>query len=238
MSKYRIQYISNLFLNKTPHTLSSVLKPCAPILALCGNIGIAGCPSTKQFLKEADKHYERVLWIPGMLEYATSDAVNPITWREQADQCYKSIQTWKLKNTAFCQKYEWNLTNSIAILATPGWHNSFDTQEYKIYDYKNGLKLRMNSEDFQHLLINEISWIYTCSAKKPETKKIVLTYSPIEVHKNPNTTTIHLHGTNKLNNPQSYCGGKNPWYGINMLGSAAFRKDAFVEVCTTKEKFL
>lgn len=231
MQKYRIQYASNLFLNKTPHTLKSVLNPCAPFLALCGNIGLANCPSTKRFLKEADKQYDKVFWIPGTLEYTTSDVMKPITWREQADKCYESIDKWNLKNTTFCQKYELNLTDRLSILATTGWHVSFDFPEYRLYDYNtNGSRYIMNENDFHKLLINETSWVHSCLAKQPLSKKILINYSPMTMNLNYNSIICHLYGTNKTNKPCSYSGGKNPWIGINMFGCQSFQKEAFIEI--------
>ena len=237
MTIYRIQYLSNLFLNKSPQSLKSVLKPCAPILALCGNIGVANCPSTRDFLQEVDETYERVLWIPGALEYATSDAVNPTTWREQADKYYKSIQTWELKNTTFCQKYELSLTNDLSILATPGWHVEFNiSPEYKIYDFKKESKVKMSIYDFFDKVEDEKSWINKYLINKPSIKKILLTYSPMELKCIYGNIYVNLQGNNRLNIPRSFCGAVNPWIGINMYGSPAFRKDAFVEICTDKMK--
>jgi hypothetical protein len=213
------------------------LKPCAPILALCGNIGVANCPSTRNFLQEADETYEKVLWIPGALEYATSDAVKPTTWREQSDKCYKSIENWNLKNTTFCQKYELSLTNSLSILATPGWHAEFDiSPEYKIYDFKKVSKTKMNIYDFFDKVEDEKLWINKYIINKPNIKKILLTYSPTELKYMNSNMYVHLLGNNILNIPHSFCGGVNPWIGINMYGSTAFRKDAFIEICTDKLK--
>jgi hypothetical protein len=229
MSKCRIQYLSNLFLNKTPQTLASVLKPCAPILALCGNIGVANCPSTRDFLKEVDNQYERVLWIPGMLEYATSDAANPVTWKEQADKCYKSIQTWNLKHTTFCQKYELNLTNNYSILATPLWDTIEPFDEYKLYQYKIDKRVEMNTKNFSTLFYDEYDWIQSC-INKNSSKKIILSYSPIHSLEKNNPVLYNLFGKDRFENPSSYSGGSMPWIAINVYGSKTFRKDAFVEI--------
>jgi hypothetical protein len=237
MQKYRIQYLSNIFLNKKPQSLKSVLNPCAPYLALCGNIGVADCPSTKKFLKEADKQFDNVFWIPGTIEYATSDVNKPITWREQADKCYESIDKWNLKNTTFCQKYEINFSNYLSILATPGWHTSFDFPEYKVYDYNvNGSRFLMKENDFHKLLINETVWIYSCLKNQPTTKKILINYSPIVMNLNSNSIICQIFGTNKTNIPSSYCGGRNPWIGINMFGSSTFQKEAFIEISLSKAR--
>ena len=69
----KIQYVSDIHL-ETHHNTSKaifekILKPSAPYLALCGDIGYPGAPLYEPFLEYCSKHFEHVFYIAGNHEY-------------------------------------------------------------------------------------------------------------------------------------------------------------------------
>jgi len=235
MTYLRIQYLSNLFLQKT--TINSIprIKKVAPILALCGNIGSITCPNTKKFIKEVDKYYERVFWIPGMLEYSSQEGK---TWIEQSNLYYDTLKSWNLKRTTFCQKYEFSINNTFTILATPLWHSTFAKKGYTIYEHTFGYNNIMNKNDFMRVNQNEMVWLQKQCRISP-TKKILLSYSPLEMGKMDKSNVIcHLYGTENGETPLSYTGGRNPWCGLNMYSSKNYLQNAFIELKNEPSKYL
>jgi predicted phosphodiesterase len=69
----KIQYVSDIHL-ETHHNTSKaifekILKPSAPYLALCGDIGYPGAQLYEPFLEYCSKHFEHVLYIAGNHEF-------------------------------------------------------------------------------------------------------------------------------------------------------------------------
>ena len=69
----KIQYVSDIHL-ETHHNTSKaifekILKPSAPYLALCGDIGYPGAQLYEPFLEYCSKHFEHVFYIAGNHEY-------------------------------------------------------------------------------------------------------------------------------------------------------------------------
>jgi hypothetical protein len=62
---FKLQYASNLFVDRTLNSFSKLVKPAAPHLALLGNIGRPESPKTYHFLRYCAKHWDNVFWIPG-----------------------------------------------------------------------------------------------------------------------------------------------------------------------------
>jgi hypothetical protein len=219
----RIQYTSNLFLgNSRLRSFKPILKPNAPILALLGNIGDAQCPKTKDFFQWAETKYQRIYWIPGALEYASSGN-GIMSWQKKSELYYSSIQGWGLKKTSFCQKFAFNLSPSLQILATAAWHPHFD---YKTDQNVHSWKQKMSKKEFTTLQVDEVDWILKNSERlsKPT---ILLTHSPVPL---PSEYILcNLYGTEHTGQLVSYSGGINPWVGVNMFGSMQYRKDAFME---------
>lgn len=245
MGPFRIQYLSNLFLsNKNSATASAVfpaiLNPVAPYIALLGNIGKHDCQKTAEFFSMLEKQPEiqRIFWIPGWLEMSSTSQVG---WRRQTELCYKSIQDWNLKKTAFCQKFEWtHPSKPIKILCTPGWHYMMDSYGKNLYDWNSkGELYQMTPLDFLSLQINELHWI-TDKVERSTDTNFLLSYSPIpHVVFNSRNLSCHLFGTDYTNKPISATGGQNPWCGFNMVGSTGYRNDAMLEwIPKTPTKYL
>lgn len=219
----RIQYTSNLFLgNKKLKSFKSILNPNAPFLALLGNIGDFQCPKTRDFFQWAETKYQRIFWIPGALEYGSTN----MSWQKKGDFYYSSIQGWNLKKTSFCQKFACDLPDySVQILATAGWNPQFNYKTGQtIYNWKQ----QMTKRDYANLQFDEVSWIIKNSEQMSK-QTILLTHSPTFIQND--YILCNLYGTEHTGSSVSYSGGRYPWTGINMFetNSSSYRKDAFME---------
>lgn len=77
-----VQYASKLFIGRRAiPDFSSIVRPCAPILALCGDIGSPYCATTQRFIRWCERHWDTVLWVPGIEELATGEN-DTVTWRD------------------------------------------------------------------------------------------------------------------------------------------------------------
>lgn len=69
----KIQYLSDIHLETHNHTSKSlfekILKPSAPYLALCGDIGYPGAQLYEPFLEYCSKNFEHVFYIAGNHEF-------------------------------------------------------------------------------------------------------------------------------------------------------------------------
>jgi predicted MPP superfamily phosphohydrolase len=69
----KIQYLSDIHLethhNTSKELFEKILKPSAPYLALCGDIGHPGAQLYEPFLKYCSEHFEHVFYIAGNHEY-------------------------------------------------------------------------------------------------------------------------------------------------------------------------
>lgn len=69
----KIQYLSDIHLethqNTTKYIFKKILKPSAPYLALCGNIGYPGAQLYESFLKYCSENFEYVFYIAGNHEF-------------------------------------------------------------------------------------------------------------------------------------------------------------------------
>jgi hypothetical protein len=243
MTKFRIQYLSNLFLShKNPTTFSSIINPVAPYLALLGNIGYSNCEITRNFLKDAEKNYEKIFWIPGALEYSCAPNTDPVMWQIKSDEYKISMKEWGLEKTTFCQKSKFVMpTWPFTIFATPAWHMTMSRlYNLKIYNYdsKYSVHKPMTDLDFVHLYYNELGWIQR-SAKVTEEPIILLTYSPIDpIILRSENIPYHLYGVEIDNSYNVKTGGYSPWIGINSFGHKHFSKNTFMEHEIVKTKYL
>ena len=233
----RIQYASNLLVHTHSFQNSSrLLKPVAPILALLGNIGLPNCNRTKEFMTWADMNYDRILWIPGALEYS-SPAYEAMTWNERGDQIYKSIHTWGLKHTHFCQKLEFIYPGTdIHIIATSlGFPIGYLNQHY--VSNSRGIHERMKQLDAAHFMKDEFEWLH---------QRLTKIYAPTIILSNqyvPNGFVrsghiyCNIHGVYGTT-PVSYTGDKDPWRAINMAGHSDYLPNLYFtfEIHKNKDK--
>jgi hypothetical protein len=250
---FRIQFASNLNTNKAClKTIIQSIKPCAPRLALLGDIGTPECERTEHFMKWCDSNYEKVYWVPGFLELSDTEDKKH-TWVERYDYCLNKINDWNLKNVTLCSKHEVHISNpDIQLLLTTLWHPT----ERNLYVPSNNGPRPMNKEDFRIVMNTEYSWILRKSSVS--SKPVVwLTYSSPYTDQINNikvplfmSTYIHpmlrkaratkLHYPNLLCSLHGYsevaqsCSGGFPWSSINMAGHSGFIKNAFWEYSEPK----
>jgi len=74
MESYKLQYASDLHLDKDSPPFSLLIEPVAPDLALCGDIGSPWSVVYSDFLKWCANRWQRVFLIAGNHEYFTSDS--------------------------------------------------------------------------------------------------------------------------------------------------------------------
>ena len=234
MKTFRIQYLSNLLLSeKNYKSHLQNFKPVAPYLALLGNIGQPTCSATRKFFSELEQFSEiqKIFWIPGALELSPTNQTS-VTWRQSTDLFYSVLRSdWKLKKTAFCQKFDWkHPTLPLRILATPGWHLLMDATGKTLYDWNtDGEYYPMKPIDFLKHQTNELQWITTTMDRTTDTV-CLLTYSPIpHVTLHSNHILGHLYGTEYVYKPITVTGGVRPWTGINMVGAKQYNHSAVFE---------
>lgn len=70
-----IQYASKLLIGRRARTAdwSKIIRPAAPVLALCGDIGSPFCERTASFIRWTGANWDKVLWVPGIEEWATPE---------------------------------------------------------------------------------------------------------------------------------------------------------------------
>jgi hypothetical protein len=233
MKTVNIQFLSNLYIhNQSLSTLQRLVKPSAPTLALLGNIGQPSCDRTKEFLQWTNSQFDTVFWVPGSLEYS-SPKKESVTWRERADQIYENLQIWKTERTIFCQKFDYTHPESnVRIFASPFWGFAFNPlNRHRILDW-NGRSERVLIDNTQlsELQYNELMWLMgkIYRLQKGQTS-IILSHSPIPyLLLKPYNVFCHLYGTEQDGSAKVVSGGKDPWIGLNMVGSKHYNKSATV----------
>jgi hypothetical protein len=115
----RIQYASKLFINKRVPTvnISSILRPSAPILALLGDIGSPFCEKTRKFVEWTTKHWDMVLWVPGVEEWAT-DSGNTMSDVPGGMKSISSKRLTIMDNNSWLYKKD---KNEVLFLGTTLW---------------------------------------------------------------------------------------------------------------------
>jgi hypothetical protein len=233
MKTVNIQFLSNLYIrHQSLSTLQNLVKPSAPCLALLGNIGQAGCPRTEEFIRWANSQFDTVFWVPGALEYS-SPKNESVTWRDRADQIYQDLESWNATRTIFCQKMDYTIPDTnLRVFASPFWGNFFNPHaRHRILDWNgNSQQIRMNNNHFTDLQYDEITWLLgkIYRLEKGQTS-IVLSHSPIpHLIMSPYNVFCHLYGTEQDASDRVISGGKDPWVGLNMVGSPHYRKNAII----------
>jgi len=233
---FRIQFASNLNVHtKTFRESIMQLDPCAPSLALLGDIGLPDCDKTRDFMKWCDTTYETVYWVPGYVELSDIHDKKH-TWIDRYGECNESIHKWNLKNTFLCYK-TYVQRDDLQVLLTPVFYES---DKYALYTYCGHKKaVRMGKKNFNELINSEVDWLLnrTAASKVPVAW---FTYASPFV-------SVGLHkisAPSMLNYPKLLCSlqgqcdnmmypvyinGTNPWSGVNILGHKTYLKDAYWE---------
>lgn len=223
--RIRIQYASHLMLPFHKEPIQEILKPVAPILALCGNIGHSTCPRTREFLEHCDRNQKTVFWIPGALEQSSPE--KPFPWFEHGWGIRQALRDWNLQNIIFSQKLsQIHPTIPVRFVATPLWlgmNPSIPVLTWNAADFIGPMP-RIYKESLHQ---EEKEWIEK-ENRRTDFPIIALT-SQFEVLGGDNLIA-HIHGADIHHHiVRSYSGGK-PWTGMNMQGHSGFLKDVFVEL--------
>lgn len=225
---FRLQYASNLCIPFLKHSIVSFPFPvAAPSLALLGNIGTPECPMTRDFFQWADESYQQIFWIPGGLEYSSTNHKG-CAWNERADACYNAIRDWKLERTSFCQKMSIRIPHSkLTVLASPGGIVCQSGMNHFIWNHQGNYEDVVQS-DYERFRKNEHAWMETSLIQTPGPIAILshggISLSLLKQH----NVIANLYGINKNNFIESSTGG-NPWTAINMMGRGVFRPMAVFE---------
>lgn len=145
----RIQYASKLMINKKTSlvNLTNILKPSAPILALLGDIGSPFCERTQKFIEWSTRHWDMVLWVPGVEEWATETTHT----MQDVPDAMKSISSNRLtimNNNSWLYK---NRENEVLFLGTTLWGPC------KIPKDKNTEYFNKNISELNRLIYKPIS---------------------------------------------------------------------------------
>lgn len=100
-------------------SFSKLVKPAAPFLALCGNIGRPESPKTQKFLHYCSTNWDKVYWVPGPHELSNT-IKGTMTYTEktiQALQLCKDFRNVQLMNSNEAVFHE----HKIVLLGTPLW---------------------------------------------------------------------------------------------------------------------
>ena len=87
LRRFRIQYASNLFVDKTPIPFHKLVTPVqhTNVLALIGNIGRPNSKKTHEFLEYCTSHWNKVLWIMGPHELSSTGQQDTQLYYQKAD---------------------------------------------------------------------------------------------------------------------------------------------------------
>lgn len=117
MRRRLLQYVSDLHLNRS--SVLPKIKPVAPYLGLCGDIGAYDCEKTNSFLKHVSHSYDKVFFVPGNHEYHC-----PLFNREKYVKYLPYIEE-------MCDKHDIHLLNNnyyekdnFVILGSTLWSNA------------------------------------------------------------------------------------------------------------------
>lgn len=116
---FRLQYASNLFVDRLSKPFHEVLRPAAPSLALLGNIGRPESPNTHHFLRYCSKHWKSVYWIPGPHELSNPKE-GRMTFEEKVRHCAsltKEVPRVRLLDSNEAVYHD----HAVVLLGTPLW---------------------------------------------------------------------------------------------------------------------
>jgi 3',5'-cyclic AMP phosphodiesterase CpdA len=190
---FKIQYVSDIHLefhdkyNEGQITPSMFLKPSAPYLALCGDIGIPELKAYEKFLQWCSEEYEKVFIVAGNHEYYTYRC--PIKNDIPTKQKKIFEITKKFSNIYFldCSSYFFEKFN-LRILGCTLWSNVSEGDERLIIksmnDSRNIYIEGINSllpRKMTELHFEQKSWLaqeIQAAAEKKETLLILTHYLP------------------------------------------------------------
>jgi hypothetical protein len=162
MPTFNVQYASKLVHRlRLTNDYSHIVRPCAPILALCGDIGSPYCGTTQKFIRWCSRQWDQVLWVPGIEELATESHAGK-TWRDAEAAMREMEEEGRLK---VMNKDHWESRrdgNSVLFLGTTLWGRCPAPSESVAALYENLAELKRlrirpaGHEERKHLLPADI----------------------------------------------------------------------------------
>jgi hypothetical protein len=186
---YKIQYVSNLFLDLYKHNFKKILAPSCNNLALLGNISSPSNKLLEDFLKYVSDNWEKTYIIPGPLEHSSlnlhyKDCINILSERICV---HNSIEL--LNNSSV------DIANSdITLCGTTYWPKHPYMQHPAFYEFSHiylsghaGLRKLLGRDiEFWH---TEDSTYIRDSIKRKNRRFILLThYNPLYVFSDSSAT--------------------------------------------------
>lgn len=187
---FNLQYVSDIHLEAHDKRDTGAIspemfiKPSAPYLALCGDIGIPDLKSYNAFLEWCSNNWEQVFLIAGNHEYYN------FRCKEKSDMAAKKRKILeivaKYSNIVFldCSSY-YVQHHNLRILGCTLWSDTSIGDRIKILTYMNdGRSIRYQGEDpllpemMTALHLDHYEWLYDEieEAKKRNEKVLVLTH--------------------------------------------------------------
>lgn len=173
------------------------IKPVAPYLCLCGDIGNPFDERYAAFLKECSDNFEHVFLIAGNHEY--------FIWQAQfrsMNECLEKIQNVvaALPNVHFLNRQTYEILPGIHIVGCTLWSHIFKMYHVEVKKYSNDLRnIRKDTEfnrtefitleDVANLHAEDVTWLEGALAKikSQRGKAVVMT------HHLPTYELIHEH---------------------------------------------
>lgn len=175
--RFRIQYASNLFVDKAPIPFHTLLTPVAHtrVLALLGNIGRPNSKRTYEFLDYCASHWNKVLWIMGPHELTNThtEDQDASLYYQKADTTLTLANEFSggitvLNHTEY-HSHESNITIAGASLWSPNtklmpnepeFRDIFTaTWEKKITPMKPENYFKWNKEDVEYFEATKKYWV-------------------------------------------------------------------------------
>ncbi len=141
---FRIQYTSDLHLElyKTAQDFSTLLKPCAPYLALAGDIGHPS--QIRDLFAWAAPQWKHIFYVAGNHEYYGANYEERQKELEEAAAPYTNLHFLHAKNPSFFCEEE-----NVAVIGTTLWTHVSKTSDWRtVNDYT---RIRFKANPFMQL---------------------------------------------------------------------------------------
>ena len=174
LRRFRIQYASNLFVDKAPIAFDKLVTPVprTNVLALLGNIGRPSSKKTHKFLEYCTAHWNKVLWIMGPHELSSTGQQDAQLYYQKADTTLTLANEFSggitvLNHTEY-HSHESNITIAGASLWSPNkkimpnepeFRDIFTaTWEKQITPMKPETYIKWNKEDIEYFETTKKYW--------------------------------------------------------------------------------
>jgi len=187
-NQIKIQFTSDIHLEfyaNKPINVLDVVTPCAPYLAIVGDLGYPTMNNFKEFLSQASKLYTKIFYVLGNHEYYQGNAENMQTYHEIN---LKAQETCNEFENIYClNNGEHQLSDDVVILGSTLWTDIPNNEQYKIKQVMN---------DYRQIFVNEQHYKTNITPKfTSDLCKDNVTWltEQLEKHKNKNVIILTHH---------------------------------------------